>query len=1702
MVCLAGPASAQKNTSTNYRVTTSTFSGTPSVRYSGTNYKLRPVTQVGGLFSSRPSSSNYKTLPALLFDTDITAVKLSFATLPSDIIHLQPFTVVVNAVDASGTLDADFQSTINLAISSGTLSTTVATAILGAATFSGITVNGAGSNRVLDATTPINLTAAMSSPFSIGKAQATVTLPTLEATFDGTAKSAAATTVPANLPVSFSYDQEGIPLTGPPAGPGVFGVTATVNDVNYVGSVTGGMTIHGPAPPAATLTVSPSSGNPPLSVTYTVSATGYSSSAFLETGDDAGKISDNTYANTTSFGTTVQATYSTPGTHTAVLTVRGPGGSSQVQTTVTVNAPPTLSAIDDASTFEDQQIELDLTGIDAGAGTWSVSGVDGSLIAETSVTGDMIVFTPVANTSGNDVVTVTRTDVHGLTASQDVTLTWTAVNDPPKIEPALAVSFTVEEEASIHVAGPGNASDVDTDTGSLVWGAVGFDPTLVAAAAGGSEGVDFTPHTNANGETTVTVELVDPDNGSKATQEVTLIWTPVNDPPSVPVAGFPGSGATEVTLTPQLSWESSDPDGDALTYDLVFGESGSATLVQSGSGTTYSPMNLAPGSMYTWQVTARDPDGASSSSSFMFTTEEDRLPPVISEVLVVPDVTSTTFNWQTDEAAVARVRVVAENGTAQESSSPTSATAQMVTVNGLEAATPYTYELFATDPFGNESPPFLGNTLTLAAPDETSPLFLGDPFVDGITDESAVVRWTTDEPSNSVVRYQTIASAKPFDLLQAVEEVVFDELVADHIVRLSGLTPGATYGFDASSTDAAGNPPTVRSGQFTTAAIKDDTQPGFVARPATRSITDLSARVDFETDELTTVQVRFDTDEGLSDGRAVESQAARTVHQLELTGLEPASTYFYQVFITDETGNSAASDLISFDTRGSPDIRPATILTGPAIQGLTASSGVLVLTTDEPTRVQALLSTEQDLSTPTLKESGQLTAEHSLSLTNLESGTQYFYEVQVRDAFNNETVPARGELTTLETSDTTPPQFVRLPFAEGVNEAGATISWSSDELTRSVLSFARTNVAKVAAGSAAGVIRTDLAREHRVQLTQLLPGARYDGTVVLEDAQGNAAPEATYSFSTLQTDVEPPLVETGPDVQGISDAGVSIEVTYNEPVEFLLRYSRSADLAGAEHRTVSARKRTHSVDLTGLEAATTYFVSLLARDAVGNRSTERALSFVTSAARDETAPTFVDPPFATDISETSARLVWTLDEPGDARLAVATSRDLNDASQEQVLNRRKDHSVVVTNLTADTGYFYQVSVADASGNTGQSRVLDFTTLGQAASLPPEITVGPVAEKVANNRSTIFWRTDIEADAQVDYFPTASPADLRTETRGASQTRHRVVLTNLLAGTEYSFTARSRARQGQVSADVTGTFVTDDEADTVPPKFVGPPTVSDIKRGRVRIEWRSNEPSDSRVSVSGPDGFAQVVTDPKHVKNHALVLTNLPANAEFTFQTFCTDRAGNQSQWLRNLSFRTPAAADVLPPRFSRVPVIRGRTQKTLVVGFTTNEPTLATLDVGTSSSYELGRLSYAGQQIAHELRVGRLEPGTSYHLRVGVTDGDGNQRFSGDISVETLDARDERPPHVNSGPIVVSTSEDGAVFEVSTDEPASLTLSYSANGETGAEVEPEFRDRHRLVLTGLLADQQYEYSMVLRDAAGNATTTASVPSQKYIDIVV
>ena len=75
--------------------------------------------------------------------------------------------------------------------------------------------------------------------FTIAKATATVSLTSLNATYDGTAKSAGATTTPGGLTVNFTYNGSG---TSPTAA-GSYSVIGTVNNTNYQGAATGTLSI-------------------------------------------------------------------------------------------------------------------------------------------------------------------------------------------------------------------------------------------------------------------------------------------------------------------------------------------------------------------------------------------------------------------------------------------------------------------------------------------------------------------------------------------------------------------------------------------------------------------------------------------------------------------------------------------------------------------------------------------------------------------------------------------------------------------------------------------------------------------------------------------------------------------------------------------------------------------------------------------------------------------------------------------------------------------------------------------------------------------------------------------------------------------------------------------------------------------------------------------------------------------------------------------------------------------------------------------------------------------------------------------------------------------------------------------------------------------------------------------------------------------
>ncbi|MFD1605230.1 hypothetical protein ACFSJW_01410 [Flavobacterium artemisiae] len=98
-----------------------------------------------------------------------------------------------------------------------------------------------------------------------------------------------------------------------------------------------------------------------------------------------------------------------------------------------------------------------------------------------------------------------------------------------------------------------------------------------------------------------------------------------NQPPKAFVLTAPTNNATSIALNPTLSWQAAtDPDGDAITYQLYLDKNTSpTTLVKDGIAATSHLLTtaLTNNTVYYWKIVVTDTKGAKTESSvFKFTT--------------------------------------------------------------------------------------------------------------------------------------------------------------------------------------------------------------------------------------------------------------------------------------------------------------------------------------------------------------------------------------------------------------------------------------------------------------------------------------------------------------------------------------------------------------------------------------------------------------------------------------------------------------------------------------------------------------------------------------------------------------------------------------------------------------------------------------------------------------------------------------------------------------------------------------------------------------------------------------------------------------------------------------------------------------------------------------------------------------------------
>ncbi|MDP0561542.1 MAG: tandem-95 repeat protein [Candidatus Endonucleobacter sp. (ex Gigantidas childressi)] len=234
----------------------------------------------------------------------------------------------------------------------------------------------------------------------------------------------------------------------------------------------------------------------------------------------------------------------------------------------------------------------------------SVTGTAANGTVSTNEGGDVI-YTPDADYSGTDLVSVTVTDNNGVQFDQIISITIESVND----EPVLTVESTktVDEDGSVRITY--GASDTDGAIASTVGTAEHGTVTVNADST-----ITYTPTGDYNGTDTITLTTTD-NNGATATTTSAITVNAVNDAPiiSAPITVRVDEDNSRTLTQADLIANASDIEGDDLTALNIQVNGADATVVDNGDGTfTVTPAENFNGDI---NLTFDVSDGTSVTSS-------------------------------------------------------------------------------------------------------------------------------------------------------------------------------------------------------------------------------------------------------------------------------------------------------------------------------------------------------------------------------------------------------------------------------------------------------------------------------------------------------------------------------------------------------------------------------------------------------------------------------------------------------------------------------------------------------------------------------------------------------------------------------------------------------------------------------------------------------------------------------------------------------------------------------------------------------------------------------------------------------------------------------------------------------------------------------------------------------------------------------
>jgi len=312
-----------------------------------------------------------------------------------------------------------------------------------------------------------------------------------------------------------------------------------------------------------------------------------------------------------------------------------------------------------------------------------------------------------------------------------------------------------------------------------------------------------------------------------------------------------------------------------------------------------------------------------------------------------------------------------------------------------------TYTLIATNSGGAvaKSVVVIVSATSPPSPD-TSPPVISGVDVSNITDSSARITWTTDEPATGQIEYgltESYGSITPLD----------NNLIKSHGVTISGLNASTTYHFRVKSKDASGNDTTDTDRTFTTSATADTTAP-VISAVNTSGTTQSSVTITWTTNEAATSQVMYGATTSYGSTTTPDTNLV-TSHIVVLSGLSASTTYHFNVKSKDASGNERVDADRTFSTSATADTT-APVISAVNTSGINYSSATITWTTNEPATSQVMYGATTSYGSTTPLDTNLVTS-HSVTLSGLSASTTYHFKAKSKDASGNEAVS--GDYTVL-----------------------------------------------------------------------------------------------------------------------------------------------------------------------------------------------------------------------------------------------------------------------------------------------------------------------------------------------------------------------------------------------------------------------------------------------------------------------------------------------------------------------------------------------------------------------------------------------------------------------------------------------------------------------------------------------------------------